>query len=385
MKRIYLDNQATTPIDPKVLSAMEPWLKDKFGNAASRNHPYGWEAEEAVEISRENVAGIIGAIPKEIIFTSGATEANNIALQGVARFYTEKGRHIITLKTEHKAVLDVCDYLEKEGFEITRFPVQKDGLLDIEKFEDSIRPDTIMASVMHANNEIGVIQPILEIGQICKKKNIIFHVDAAQSVGKIPVDINKMGIDLLSISAHKLYGPKGVGALYLRRKDPRVQLQPIMYGGGHERGIRSGTLPVPNIVGFGKACEISQHVMVKESEKIQSLRDTLMRMIRENIPKASVNGSMGKRLPGNLNMSFSGANNEAIISGVPEIAISSGAACTSSTMEASHVLLAMGLSKNEAYSALRFGIGRFNTKEDIEIGANSISRCMQKLEKLSYV
>jgi cysteine desulfurase len=238
---------------------------------------------------------------------------------------------------------------------------------------------------MHVNNEIGVIQPIREIGAICKKRGILFHVDSAQSVGKIPIDINKMGIDLLSISAHKLYGPKGVGALYLRRKDPRVQLQPIMYGGGHERGIRSGTLPVPNIVGFGKACEISQHVMVKESEKIQSLRDTLMRMIRENIPKASVNGSMGKRLPGNLNMSFSGANNEAIISGVPEIAISSGAACTSSTMEASHVLLAMGLSKNEAYSALRFGIGRFNTKEDIEIGANSISRCMQKLEKLSYV
>ena len=385
MKRIYLDNQATTPIDPKVLSAMEPWLKDKFGNAASRNHPYGWEAEEAVEISRENVAGIIGAIPKEIIFTSGATEANNIALQGTARFYTEKGGHIITLKTEHKAVLDICDYLEKEGFEITRLPVQKDGVVDIEKFEGSIRPDTIMASVMHANNEIGVIQPILEIGKICKKKNIIFHVDAAQSVGKIPVDINKMGIDLLSISAHKMYGPKGVGALYLRRKDPRVQLQPIMYGGGHERGIRSGTLPVPSIVGFGKACEISQHVMVEESKKIQSLRDTLIMMIRENIPKASVNGSMEKRLPGNLNMSFPGANNEAIISGVPEIAISSGAACTSSTMEASHVLLALGLSKNEAYSALRFGIGRFNTKEDIEIAENSISRCMQKLTQMSYV
>jgi len=385
MKRIYLDNQATTPIDPKVLSAMEPWLKDKFGNAASRNHPYGWEAEEAVEISRENVAGIIGAIPKEIIFTSGATEANNIALQGVARMCTEKGGHIITLKTEHKAVLDICDYLEKEGFEITRLPVQKDGVVDIEEFEGSIRPDTIMASVMHANNEIGVIQPILEIGKICKKKNIIFHVDAAQSVGKIPVDINKMGIDLLSISAHKMYGPKGVGALYLRRKDPRVQLQPIMYGGGHERGIRSGTLPVPSIVGFGKACEISQHVMVEESEKIQRLRDTLILMIRENIPKASVNGSMEKRLPGNLNMSFPGSNNEAIISGVPEIAISSGAACTSSTMEASHVLLALGLSKNEAYSALRFGIGRFNTKEDIEIAANSISRCMQKLKEMSYV
>jgi cysteine desulfurase len=363
---------------------MDPWLKNKFGNAASRNHPYGWEAEEGVEISREHVASIIGAIPKEIIFTSGATEANNIALQGAARYYMEKGRHIITLKTEHKAVLDICDYLEKGGFEITRLPLQKDGLVDIDKFECSIRPDTIMVSIMHANNEIGVIQPTLEIGHICKKKNIIFHVDAAQSVGKIPVDINRMGIDLLSISAHKIYGPKGVGALYLRRKDPRVQLQPIMYGGGHEQGIRSGTLPVSSIVGFGKACEISQNIMAEESEKILGLRNTLIRMIQKNIPTANVNGSMEKRLPGNLNMSFPGANNETIIAGVPEIAISSGSACTSSTMEASHVLLALGLSKNEAYSALRFGIGRFNTKEDIEIAANSISRCMQKLTKMSY-
>ena len=384
MKRIYLDNQATTPLDPQVFSAMEPWMKDKFGNAASRNHPYGWEAAEAVEIARESVAGIIGALPKEIIFTSGATEANNIALQGVARFYKDKGRHIITLKTEHRAVLDVCDYLEKEGFQITRLQVLKDGLLDLDKFEESIQPDTILVSVMHANNEIGVIQPMKEIGAICKKKGIIFHVDSAQSVGKIPVDINKMGIDLLSISAHKMYGPKGVGALYLRRKDPRVQLTPIMYGGGHERGIRSGTLPVPNIVGFGKACEISQNVMIEEAEKITVLRDKLMTMIQENISKVFINGSLNNRLPGNLNMRFPGTNNEAIIAGVPEIAISSGAACTSSTMEASHVLLALGLSKDEAYSSLRFGIGRFNTKQEIEVAANSIRRCIKKLTEISY-
>ena len=384
MKRIYLDNQATTPIDPQVLSAMKPWLKDKFGNAASRNHPYGWEAEEAVEIARESISHIIGAIPKEIIFTSGATEANNIALQGVAGFYKNMGRHIITLKTEHKAVLDICDFLEKDGLEITRLPVQKDGLLDIDKFIGSIRTDTIMVSVMHANNEIGVIQPISEIGSICKKKGIIFHVDAAQSVGKIPVDINKMGIDLLSISAHKMYGPKGVGALYMRRNNPQVQLQPIMYGGGHERGIRSGTLPVPNIVGFGRACEISQNVMTVECKKIMDLRDNLIKMIQDNMPKAIVNGSINMRLPGNLNMRFPGVNNEAIIAAMPEIAISSGAACTSSTMEASHVLLALGLSKNEAYSSLRFGIGRFNTVEDIEIAAQSIRQSMQKLMKMSY-
>ena len=384
MQCIYLDNQATTPIDPQVFSAMEPWLKDKFGNAASRNHIYGWEAEEAVEISREKIASIICAIPKEIIFTSGATEANNIALQGVAHFYKNKGRHIITLKTEHKAVLDVFDYLEKEGFEITRLPVQKDGLLDIDKFSDSIRSDTILTSIMHANNEIGVIQLITDIGKICKKRDVIFHVDAAQSVGKIPIDVNRMGIDLLSISAHKIYGPKGVGALYQRRNDPRVKLQPIMYGGGHERGIRSGTLPVPNIVGFGKACEISQNVMKEEGKKIMALRDEFIIMIKEKIPKVSINGSMKKRLPGNLNMSFPGSNNEAIIAGVPKIAISSGAACTSSTMEASHVLLAIGLSKKAAYSSLRFGIGRFNTKEEINTAAKCINDCMQKLQSMSY-
>ena len=285
MKQIYLDNQATTPIDPKVFSAMEPWLKDKFGNASSRNHPYGWEAKEAVEIARESVADIIGALPKEIIFTSGATEANNLALQGTAKSYQDKGKHIITISTEHKAVLDVCDYLEKEDFEITRLPVQSNGRLDVNKFEKSIRSDTILTSVMHVNNEIGVIQPITQIGAICKKKGIIFHMDAAQSVGKIPVNVNEMGIDLLSTSAHKLYGPKGVGALYVRRKNPRVQLHPIIFGGGHERGIRSGTLPVHNIVGMGKACDIASDIMVEENQRITTLRNQLLTSIINNNPK----------------------------------------------------------------------------------------------------
>ena len=383
MQQIYLDNQATTAIDPGVFQAMEPWFKDKFGNAASRNHAYGWEAEEAVEIAREAVAAIINALPKEIIFTSGATEANNLALQGAARFYQEQGQHIITIKTEHKAVLDVCGYLEKEGFEITCLPVGKDGILDVNKLADAIRPDTILVSVMHANNEIGVIQPIKEIGALCKSKEIIFHVDAAQSVGKIPVDVIEMNIDLLSISAHKFYGPKGVGALFIRRKNPRIQLKPIMFGGGHERGIRSGTLPVPNIVGLGKACEIATEVMIDESRKIAELREALLKGIRDENPNARVNGSMERRLAGNLNMRFPGINNEAVIAAVPEIAISSGAACTTSTMEPSHVLLALGLNKNEAYSSLRFGIGRFNTKEDIDIASESINRCMKKLRKMS--
>ena len=385
MKQIYLDNQATTPLDPEVFSAMSPWFTEKFGNASSRNHTYGWEAEEAVEIARESVAAIIGSLPKEIIFTSGATEANNIALQGVAKNYQNQGRHIITLKTEHKAVIDVCQHLSEDGFDITYLPVDKDGMFNVNKFEDAIRDDTILASVMHVNNEIGVIQPIKELGAICKNKNVIFHVDAAQSVGKIPLNIDDMGIDLLSISAHKFYGPKGVGALYIRRKDPRVQLQPVMFGGGHERGVRSGTLPVPNIVGMGRACNLAADVMSEENLKITALRDALLQGIRDENPKALVNGSMEKRVAGNLNMSFPGVNNEAIIAAIPEIAISSGSACTTSTMEPSHVLLALGMSKEEAYSSLRFGIGRFNTDKDIHIAVKSINGCMKKLGKMSFV
>ena len=385
MQQIYLDNQATTPLDPKVFSAMEPWFTEKFGNASSRNHTYGWEAEEAVEIARESVAATIGALPKEIIFTSGATEANNIALQGAAKSYQDQGRHIITVKTEHKAVMDVCQHLSKNGFDVTYLPVDKGGILDLTKFEDAIRDDTILASVMHVNNEIGVIQPIKELGAICKNKGVIFHVDAAQSLGKIPINVDDMGIDLLSISAHKFYGPKGIGGLYIRRKDPRVQLQPIMFGGGHERGIRSGTLPVPNIVGMGRACDLAADVMNEENLKITTLRDALLQGIRDENPNALVNGSMEYRLSGNLNMSFPGVNNEAIIAAIPEIAISSGSACTTSTMEPSHVLLALGMSKEEAYSSLRFGIGRFNTEQDIHIAVKSINGCMKKLGKMSFV
>ncbi|HJM84259.1 MAG TPA: IscS subfamily cysteine desulfurase [Candidatus Marinimicrobia bacterium] len=385
MKQIYLDNQATTPLDPEVFSAMSPWFTEKFGNASSRNHTYGWEAEEAVEIARESVAAIIGSLPKEIIFTSGATEANNIALQGAAKNYQNQGRHIITLKTEHKAVIDVCQHLSEDGFDITYLPVDKDGMLNVNKFEDAIRDDTIFASVMHVNNEIGVIQPIKELGAICKNKNVLFHVDAAQSVGKIPLNIDDMGIDLLSISAHKFYGPKGVGALYIRRKDPRVQLQPVMFGGGHERGVRSGTLPVPNIVGMGRACDLAADVMNEENLKITTLRDALLQGIRDKNPNALVNGSMEKRVAGNLNMSFPGVNNEAIIAAIPEIAISSGSACTTSTMEPSHVLLALGMSKEEAYSSLRFGIGRFNTEQDIHIAVKSINGCMKKLGEMSFI
>lgn len=378
MPRIYLDNQATTPIDPQVFSSMEPWLKEKFGNAASRNHSYGWEANEAVEIAREQVANIIESLSKEIIFTSGATESNNIAIQGAAHFYKNKGRHIISIRTEHKAILDVCDYLKKDNYEITLLPVEKDGLLDLNKLEDSIRKDTILVSTMHVNNEIGVIQPIKKIGSICTSNDVILHVDAAQSIGKIPVDVNDMGIDLLSISAHKLYGPKGIGALYLRRKEPKIQLQPIIYGGGHEQGLRSGTLSVHNIVGFGKACEISKTNMQLESIHITKLRNSLINIIQNEIIKSHINGSLMHRIPGNLNMAFPGFNNEAIIAAIPEIAISSGSACTTSTMTPSHVLLALGLSKKLAYSSLRFGIGRFNTKKDIEIAAHGICSYLKK-------
>lgn len=384
MKQIYLDNQATTPLDPTVFSSMEPWLTKKFGNPSSRNHSYGWEAEEAVEVSREYIATIIGALPKEIIFTSGATEANNIALQGVAKKYKNQGRHIITLKTEHKSVMDVCQYLSKNGFDITYLPVNKNGIISLKIFQDAIRDDTILASIMHVNNEIGVIQPIKELGAICKKRGVIFHVDAAQSVGKISLNVNDMGIDLLSISAHKFYGPKGIGGLYIRWKNPRIQLYPIIFGGGHERGLRSGTLPVPNIVGMGKACDLAANLMNDENLKISSLRDSLLQGIRYENPNILVNGSMESRIAGNLNISFPGVNNETVIAGIPEIAISSGSACTTSTIEPSHVLMALGLSKEGANSSLRFGIGRFNTNEDIQIAIKSINICIKKLANMSF-
>jgi len=383
VKQIYLDNQATTRVDPEVFAAMEPWLKDQFGNAASRNHTFGWAAEEAVEIAREQTAEIIGANPNEILFTSGATEANNLAIQGAALNASPEKNHLITLQTEHKAVLDIFDYLENSGYTVSRLPVDNEGMVDPELIEKSITKETLLLSVMQANNEIGVIQPISVIGRLCKEKEVLFHVDAAQSVGKIPIDVENFGIDLLSISAHKFYGPKGVGALYVRRRNPRVVLKPLMYGGGHERGLRSGTLQVPNIVGLGKACAIAKKVMSAESRKTAQLRDQLMEGIVAENPCASVNGSLDHRLPGNLNMSFPGAHNEAIIAAVPEIAISSGAACTTTTMAPSHVLLALGLSKEEAYSSLRFGVGRFNTEKEIETAVTCINRCMKKLQPVN--
>ncbi len=376
MKQIYLDNQATTQIDPSVLSEMLPWLKEKFGNASSRNHSYGWEANDAIEISREEISNLIGSSNQEIFFTSGATESNNIAIQGIANQYKNEKSHIITLATEHPAVLDICNYLKKENLSITKLPVNKDGILNIEKFKASIQPNTILASVMHANNEIGVIQPIKEIGKICNEKGIIFHVDAAQSFGKIQIDINDMHIDFLSMSSHKIYGPKGIGALYKRKG---INIQPLMHGGGQENGIRPGTLPIPNIVGFGKACKISKKYMEKEHTKISILRDKLLLSIQNEISDCTINGNLEKRLAGNLNLCFNNINNEALIASMPSIAFSSGAACASSKMEASHVLLALGLSKKEAFSSIRFGIGRFNKEKEIEEVTKKLKTSVEKL------
>ena len=376
MNQIYLDNQATTPLDPNVLSEMMPWLKNKFGNAASRNHFYGWEANDAIEISRQIIANLISASSKEIFFTSGATESNNIALQGIANKHKKIPAHIITVKTEHPAVLDICDYLEKENFSITKLSVNKDGIIDIENFKSKIRPNTILVSIMHANNEIGVIQPIREIGEICTRKGITFHVDAAQSAGKIPLNVKKMNIDLLSISSHKIYGPKGIGALY-KRND--IKIKPLMHGGGHELGIRPGTLAVPNIVGFGKACEIAQKIMKNDNEHISKLKKLFLASIQNEITDLKINGNLEKRLAGNLNICFKGIDNEALIASLPTIAFSSSAACTSSKMTPSHVLLALGLKKEDVFSSVRFGIGRFNTEEEIN---EVIERLIFSVKKL---
>ena len=381
MKQIYLDNQATTQIDPSVFSEMLPWLKEKFGNASSRNHSYGWEANDAIEISRQEISNLIGSSNQEIFFTSGATESNNIAIQGIANQYKNEKSHIITLETEHPAVLDICNYLKKENLSITKLPVNKDGILNIEKFKTSIQPNTILASIMHVNNEIGVIQPIKEISKICKQKGIVFHVDAAQSVGKIPIDINDMHIDLLSMSSHKIYGPKGIGALYKRKG---INIQPLMHGGGQERGLRPGTLPIPNIVGFGKACQISRKNMKKEHANISILRDKLLFSIQNEISDCTINGNLKKRLAGNLNLCFKNINNEALIASMPSIAFSSGAACASSKMEASHVLLALGLSKKEAFSSIRFGIGRFNKEEEIEKVTKKLKTSVEKLRSQRF-
>ncbi|MBT6870207.1 MAG: IscS subfamily cysteine desulfurase [Candidatus Marinimicrobia bacterium] len=382
MNKIYLDNQATTPLDPAVLDAMMPYLTHKFGNAASRSHAFGWEAEEAVDIAREQVANLISATPQEIIFTSGATESINLALKGSAQTESIK-KHIITFKTEHKAVLDICEFLENSGFEVTYLPVNSDGLIDLDKLKLAIREDTFLVSVLHANNEIGVIQPIAEIGEICKNNNLIFHIDAAQSVGKIPIDVEKMNIHLLSFSAHKIYGPKGCGALYVRRKNPRIELTAIIHGGGHEKGFRSGTLAVHNIVGLGKACEISRELMDDESIQISLLRDKLLNGLKSEIPNLRINGSMDNRLAGNLNVCFPSTKSDSIMMSMRDIALSSGSACTSASIQPSHVLKALGLNKEQSHASIRFGIGRFNTETEIEYTIEKVVKTVNRFRKVA--
>jgi cysteine desulfurase len=378
-----MDNHATTRVDPRVLEAMLPYFTEKYGNAASRNHEFGWKAEEAVENARGQIARLINASPKEIIFTSGATESDNLALKGVAEFHRAKGNHIITQATEHKAVLDVCKKLEQSGCEVTYLSVAKDGRIDLDDLRRAIAPKTILISIMYANNEIGVVQPIAEIGKIAKQAGVLFHTDAVQAIGKISVDAERDGIDLLSISAHKLYGPKGVGALYVRRKNPRVQLAPMIDGGGHERGLRSGTLNVPGIVGLGKACEIAAKEMAEESARMRELRDKLKDAILGRLDDTTINGSMDYRLPGNLNLSFAGVEGDALLMGINDVAVSSGSACTSATLEPSHVLSALGVPEELAHSSIRFGLGRFNTAEDVDYVAGRVVETIKRLRELS--
>lgn len=380
---IYMDNHATTPVDPRVLEVMMPYFKEKFGNSASRNHEFGWVAEEAVENARGQIARLINATPKEIVFTSGATESTNLAIKGVAEMYREKGNHIITQVTEHKAVLDTCKRLEKEGYEVTYLPVEKDGRINLDDLRSAITPKTILISIMYANNEIGVIQPIAEIGKIAKEKGVFFHSDGVQAVGKVPVDVQKDGIDLLSISAHKLYGPKGVGALYVRRKNPRVQLTAMVDGGGHERGMRSGTLNVPGIVGFGKACELCRLEMAEETKKLSALRDRLKEAIMSKLDETFINGTMEHHLPHNINISFAYVEGESLLMGINDVAVSSGSACTSATLEPSYVLKALGVGEDLAHTSIRFGIGRFNTQEEVDYVANRVVETVNRLRELS--
>ncbi|HTZ47796.1 MAG TPA: IscS subfamily cysteine desulfurase [Verrucomicrobiae bacterium] len=380
---IYMDNHATTPMDPRVLEAMLPYFTEKFGNAASRNHSFGWAGEEAVETARQQIASLINATAKEIIFTSGATESDNLMIKGVAEMYREKGNHIITQAIEHKAVLDTCKNLEKHGFEVTYLPVQKDGRVDPEDVRKAIKPTTILICIMYANNEIGVINPIAEIGKIAKERGIVFAVDGVQAVGKIPVDAQKDNIDLLAISGHKIYGPKGVGALYVRRRNPRVQLSAIIDGGGHERGMRSGTLNVPGIVGLGKACEISQQEMASESVRLRELRDRLRAGLEAKLDEVFINGSMEHRLPNNLNMSFAYVEGESLLMGINDVAVSSGSACTSATLEPSYVLKALGVGEDLAHTSIRFGLGRFTTQEEVDYVIDKMVQVVTKLRELS--
>ena len=380
---IYLDHNATTPCDPRVVEAMIPYFTQSFGNAASRNHPFGWQAEEAVDYAREQVAKLISADPKEIIFTSGATEGDNLAIKGVFDMYASKGNHIITATTEHKAVLDTCKHIEKEGGEVTYLEVNAEGLIDLKELEAAIKPTTILIAIMYANNEIGTIQPIKEISNLARKNGVLFFTDGTQAVGKIPVDVNKDGIDLMAFSAHKMYGPKGIGALYVRRKNPRVKVTAQMDGGGHERGMRSGTLNVPGIVGFGKACEIAMQDMETDNARIVKLRDKLENALLQ-LEEAYVNGSREHRLPQVTNISFKYVEGEGLIMGFnKDIALSSGSACTSASLEPSYVLKALGLGDDLAHSSLRFGLGRYTTEEQIDYTIEQVTKTVNKLRDMS--
>jgi cysteine desulfurase len=377
---IYFDNHATTPVDPQVLDAILPWLTGKFGNAASHSHVFGWEAEAAVAAARQQIAQLIGASPREIVFTSGATESDNLAIKGVAESYRAKGNHIITVATEHRAVLDTCRHLERSGYRITWLPVRPDGLIDLDQLEKAFTPGTILVSIMAANNEIGVLQPLEEIGALCRKHEVLFHSDAVQALGRMPLDVNKFNLDLASLTAHKCYGPKGCGALYVRSG---VKLAPLIDGGGHEGGMRSGTLNVPGIVGFGKACEIVQQVLPEESCRIAGLRNRLRDRLLAELDEVKINGSMEHRLPGNLNISFLNVEGETLMTAVKDVAVSSGSACHSDKVEPSHVLTALGLSDEQAGSAIRFGLGRFNTEQEVDYVAARFIDAVKKLRELS--
>ena len=378
---VYMDCHATTPVDPRVLDAMLPYFSERFGNAASRNHSFGWAAAKAVETARQHIADLIGASPKEIVFTSGATESDNLAIKGIADMYREKGNHLITVITEHRAVLDTCKRLEKDGYRVTYLPVQPDGLIDLDDLRHAISDETILISVMTANNEIGVIQPIAEIGELAKEHEILFHTDAAQACGKIALDVNAIPADLVSITAHKVYGPKGVGALYVRRRRPRVLLTPIVDGGGHERGMRSGTLNVPGSVGFGAAADICQREMVTESGRLRTLRDRLKDGLQRNLEGIGINGSMDARLPNNLNVSFTGVDGETLLMALDDVAVSSGAACTSASVEPSHVLKSIGTPDDLAHASIRFGLGRFTTEEEVDYVVEKVTQVVTHLRE----
>jgi cysteine desulfurase len=379
---IYLDYQATTPCDPRVVEVMLPYFTEKFGNPHSRNHQYGWEAEEGVEKARKQVAAIIGADEREVIFTSGATESNNLAIKGVMRFYKDQRNHMITTVTEHKCVLDSARHMEMEGVQVTYLPVQQNGLVDLEKLKAAITPKTALVSIMAVNNEIGVIQPLAEIGKICRERHVYFHTDAAQAVGKIPLDVNAMNIDLMSISGHKIYGPKGIGALYVRRK-PRVRLEALIHGGGQERGFRSGTLPTPLCVGLGEAAAIAQREMGAEVERLRFLRDKLLDGVTKALPEVFVNGDLEQRIPGNLNISFAYVEGEGLMMGIKNLSVSSGSACTSASLEPSYVLRALGVEEELAHTSIRFGLGRFTTEQEVDYAVEHVVSAVKRLRELS--